>query len=59
MINTQKDPNVMVGEKTIDEVLTRWKARVDAYQYDPDKPKHNVSLEEFGEKLLASVKAKQ
>ena len=62
MINTQvdtkKSTDITEKRASVDEVLERWKARADAYQYDPDKPQSYISLEEFGEKLLTSIREK-
>ena len=58
MINTQVDKYDIEDSTSVDEVLARWKARADAYQYSPDKSQNYISLEEFGEKLLNSVRQK-
>ncbi|MBR4582686.1 MAG: hypothetical protein IKO34_02625 [Bacteroidales bacterium] len=58
MINTQVDKYDIEDRTSVDEVLARWEARADAYQYNPDKPQNYISLEEFGEKLLNSVRQK-
>jgi len=58
LVNTQKRTDDIEKRPSVDEVLARWKARADAYQYNPDKPQTYISLEEFGEKLLTSVSEK-
>ena len=58
-VDTLNDTDVMEARPSVDEVLDRWKARVDAYQYDPNKKHHYISLEEYGKQLLAAIRAKQ
>ena len=58
LADTKKSTDVIKKDQSVDEVLARWKARADAYEYDPDKPQNYISLEEFGEKLLTSIKEK-
>jgi len=58
LVDTQKRTDDIEKRPSVDEVLARWKARADAYQYNPDKPQTYISLEEFGEKLLTSVSEK-
>lgn len=48
--------DLMEAQPSVDEILARWKARADAYQYDPNKKHHYYSLEEFGEMLRAAVR---
>ena len=57
-VDTQDDTEVMEARPSVDEILARWKARADAYQYDPNKPQQYITLEEFGKELLAAVRAK-
>ena len=57
-VDTKENTDVMEKRASVDEVLEHWKARADAYQYDPDKPQNYISLEEFGEKLLTSIREK-
>ena len=57
-VDTLEDTDVMEAQPSIDEVLARWKARVDSYQYDPSKPQHYITLEEYGKELLTAVRAK-
>ena len=58
LADTKKSTDAIKKGQSVDEVLARWKARADAYEYDPDKPQNYISLEEFGEKLLTSIKEK-
>lgn len=58
LVDTKKRTDDIKKSPSVDEVLARWKARADAYQYNPDKPHNYISLEEFGEKLLTSVSEK-
>lgn len=58
LVDTQKRTDDIKKSQSVDEVLARWKARADAYMYDPDKPQNYISLEEFGEKLLTSIQEK-
>ncbi|MBQ7710480.1 MAG: hypothetical protein IJT39_01480 [Bacteroidales bacterium] len=48
--------DLMEAQPSVDEILARWKARADAYQYDPNKKHRYYSLEEFGEMLRAAVR---
>ncbi len=57
-VDTLEDNGLIEAKPSVDEVLARWKARADAYRYDPDKKHQYISLEEFGERLMAAVKAK-
>ena len=58
LVDTKERTDDIKKSPSVDEVLARWKARADAYQYNPDKPENYISLEEFGEKLLTSVSEK-
>ncbi|MBQ2352029.1 MAG: hypothetical protein II394_07435 [Bacteroidales bacterium] len=58
LVDTKERTDDIKKSPSVDEVLARWKARADAYQYNPDKPHNYISLEEFGEKLLTSVSEK-
>lgn len=57
-VDTLDDTDVMEARPSVDEILARWKARADAYQYDPNKKHQYITLEEFGKELLAAVRAK-
>ena len=54
--STLDDTDVMEKQPSVDEVLVRWKARADAYQYDPNKKHRYYTLEEFGVMLKAAVR---
>ncbi len=56
LVDTQKRTDDIKKSPSVDEVLARWKARADAYQYNPDKPHNYISIEEFGEKLLNHIR---
>ncbi len=58
LVDTQKRTDDIEKIPSVDKVLARWKARANAYQYSPDKSQNYISLEEFGEKLLNSVRQK-
>lgn len=55
-VDTLEDTDVMEAQPSVDEILARWKARADAYQYDPNKKHRYYTLEEFGEMLKAAVR---
>lgn len=51
-----EDTDVMEARPSVDEVLARWKARADAYQYDPNKPTRHYPLEHFMNELRQAVR---
>ena len=50
-VDTLDNTDVMETQPSVDEVLTSWKARADAYQYDPNKPVKHYPLEHFMQEL--------
>ena len=58
-VDTMDDSDVMVAQPSVDEVLARWKARADAYQYDPSKTIKHYPLEQFMQELRQAVREQQ
>lgn len=59
MANTvvEKLGNTAVQPST-EEILAEWKKRVDAYQYDPNRPVRHYPLEHFAQALKKAVHEK-